>query len=776
MLPLLYGILCFALYGAGRAIKLKPSLAAFLCLSFLPLAFTSRGFLPGQTLAPTASLAGVPPWSHSRSNEPGERTNPLLFDALSQFEPWRQAAREDLLFNRHQGSGAALLGNAQSAALFPLEIVARIPAPPKATVFVQAGKLLIAGWGFFLLLRLLALREASALIGSFLFVGSGFLQFWRLHPISTVAAISPWLILATIRLMRRTTPAAAVGVAVAASLAVSAGHPETLAHLLLLAPACLLYMRRHRWAKTVAWLAVSAALAVGLSLPVLVPVVQNLLASDEWSRRVERNDVDQIELPLHRALPRALPVFQTTALGDPLTGDWSGPENILETAGGSVGVAPLALLALLPGLRRRRREVVLWLLLGLFLLGCAIHLPLVSRPLGWVPLLRTSLLKRLQFEWVFALSLACAMLTDGALRRKRFPGVLAAAALLSALVSSICLATGRLDQRAWLDLLACAVIGAALSLRVGPRTRAAAIAAAVLVPRVALFSAWVPPAAESTFYPRTPAIDFVAAQIGSHRVAGLGGALLPDSAAFFGLEDVRAYDPVSYAGYARLLRYHHRAAAVGWATFSDPGDPLLRLLGVKFVFAASRSKEPGARVAYRGRDATVYEVVDPAPRVFVPRSLVTVDDSDEALRTLSTNAYTPSIAVMLGSPQALRPNGEAVVGEISVESRAIRTTVTAISPTLVATNQPRIPGWRAYVDDEPTHIETTDTAFIAARVRPGFHRLVFRYEPAYWASSWLLFAATAALALVLLTFGRSISSRQNAAALQRQRKIFKATR
>ena len=144
---------------------LGAAAAAVLVLSLLPLAFTARGFLPATTLAPTGLLAGVPPWAQPErvaAIEAEAPANPLLLDPLSQFLPWREAARHDLLFNPAQGSGAALLANGQSAVLYPTEVLARRLPAFRAATFSQAARLLVAAWGMFLLARALLAGAAGS--------------------------------------------------------------------------------------------------------------------------------------------------------------------------------------------------------------------------------------------------------------------------------------------------------------------------------------------------------------------------------------------------------------------------------------------------------------------------------------------------------------------------------------------------------------------------------------------------------------------------------------
>ena len=139
--------------GGRRA---SPLAALFLCL--LPLAYTATGFLKERTLAPTRMFVGVAPWADpelvARAAEGASATNPVLLDPVSQMIPWSRAARDDLLFNPAQGAGAALLGNGQSAVLFPTEVASRLLAPFRAVTYSQAARLLLAAWGMFVLIRL----------------------------------------------------------------------------------------------------------------------------------------------------------------------------------------------------------------------------------------------------------------------------------------------------------------------------------------------------------------------------------------------------------------------------------------------------------------------------------------------------------------------------------------------------------------------------------------------------------------------------------------------
>ncbi len=588
--------------GAAGARRLPPlpPLLVVLFLTLLPLCFTVRGFLPGTTLSPTPMLQGVPPWAEPVRVEAMAAEappNPLLLDPLSQFIPWREAARRDLLFNPAQGAGAALLGNGQSAVLYPTEVLARLLTPFRATTFSQAARLLVAGWGMFLLALVLLAprrrREApdggamrpvaclggtpaaflAALASAVVWVGSGFLQVWRLHPHTLVAATVPWILFFLVRLARQPGPRSAVGLAVTGAVAVAAGHPETLLHALLfglLLTGLVLWSDRSArpgaWAsgsgprgvrgvgRTVAWGAAAALLAALLAAPLLLPFVENLRVSSEWVLRRDSGTV--VERPLQESIQRLRPTFALYALGDPrveeppVRGDdapaaeagppatpwpepwadpWSGPENLAELAGGWVGAVALllAVLALGHPSPRRRRLAVGLLVVGVVGLLVSVHLVWFSRPFAEVPLLRESLLKRLSIWWALAMAIL-AGLGLGRWLEGEVPFFRPALVASAAAAMAVSLAAGgpfrsvpAVTVYEWVPLLLVAVALCAvpwLGARGGGRRAVERgvvllVFALLLIPPVALLGGWVPAVSAAGFYADTLATRFVAERL-----------------------------------------------------------------------------------------------------------------------------------------------------------------------------------------------------------------------------------------------------------------------
>ncbi|HEX2254017.1 MAG TPA: hypothetical protein VHQ65_12175, partial [Thermoanaerobaculia bacterium] len=450
LLILLYLALAAMLaLAAGRPLA-RVSPAAALLLALLPLAYTAEGFLPGRTLSPTPLLAGVSPWAEANRTAEvarvSESVNPLLLDAATQFLPWREAARRDLLFNPSQGGGAALLANGQSAVLFPTEALARLLTPFRAVTFSQAARLLLAAWGMFLLARRLGTGELAALVAAAAWTGAGFLQVWRLHPHTLVAATTPWIVLALLALAGHPGRRSAAALAVAGAAGLAAGHPETLLHavlfgLLLLAGTLWIGRRgaggdggdgrgarsaldrpaaAGRPSRVVGWGIVGALLSLLLAAPLLLPFVENLVVSHEWVKRRAGGTVVEEE-SVAASLERLRPTFSPLALGDPLAGTWHGPENFSELSGGAMGSAALLLAGLAFHRRRHRRLATVLLAVGLMGLLVSIHLPVVSKPFGLVPLLKESLLKRLSLWWALAVAMLAALGVEAWWQARRDP-------------------------------------------------------------------------------------------------------------------------------------------------------------------------------------------------------------------------------------------------------------------------------------------------------------------------------------------------------------------
>ncbi|HEX6179416.1 MAG TPA: YfhO family protein, partial [Thermoanaerobaculia bacterium] len=291
---------------------------------------------------------------------------------------------------------------------------------------------------------------------------------------------------------------------------------------------------------------------------------------------------------------------------------------------------------------------------------------------------------------------------------------------------------------------------------------------------------WMPNLDSRMFYPATPIIEKLQELRHSarepFRITGTGPVLFPNTSAIYGLEDVRAHDPMTGARYIGLLRelsgYDPSNYFAPWADFNTR---LLDFLNVRYIATTTDVADLGDpnryQVVYEGRDGKVFENTSALPRVFPIRNVVLEFRDDVFIALLkkhedwATTALLDRLPVesdtMRNDLLAPRPRDapEAMTRIVSGGSRRLRVNVSAPRYSLIATSIQWWPGWRVRTNDralEPLKINATFVGFV---VPPGRHEVEIVYSPtSFWVGVWLALAT----AMVLLTVGLSRRLRRDA--------------
>jgi hypothetical protein len=184
---------------------LPYALFAILVLVFLwrPI-FTGRALLPGDYLAQMA------PWSSvAKAPNPLPQWNPLQWDAIAQFYPWRVFYARSMLaghiplWNPHQFCGTPFLANGQSACLYPPNLVFLIFGPITAFTILAALHLFLAQMFMYWLMRELGVKELGGIVAAIVFAFSAFMVLWLELP--TFVSVAVWLPLALMLVQRAVT-------------------------------------------------------------------------------------------------------------------------------------------------------------------------------------------------------------------------------------------------------------------------------------------------------------------------------------------------------------------------------------------------------------------------------------------------------------------------------------------------------------------------------------------------------------------------------------------
>ena len=147
---------------------------------------------------PAGLLGHIAPWKNHLGLETLPPWNPLRWDGIAQFYPWRSFAAQSVragtlpFWNPYQFCGTPFVANSQSAVFYPGNILFYL-VPDTARAFGLSAilHLTLCGWFTSLLLRRLRCSEAAALTGGIVFAFSAWQVSWLQLP--TFLATSCWL-------------------------------------------------------------------------------------------------------------------------------------------------------------------------------------------------------------------------------------------------------------------------------------------------------------------------------------------------------------------------------------------------------------------------------------------------------------------------------------------------------------------------------------------------------------------------------------------------------
>lgn len=162
----------------------------------LALIFLWRSTFTGEVFLPATLLSHVAPYSVNAHSETLPPWNPLRWDGIAQFYPWRHFAAETIrsgrlpLWNPYQFCGTPFVANSQSAVFYPGNLLFYLLPTAQAFHASALLHLTLCGWFLYLLLRRLHCSEGAALLGGVVYAYSAWQVAWLQLP--TFLATSCW--------------------------------------------------------------------------------------------------------------------------------------------------------------------------------------------------------------------------------------------------------------------------------------------------------------------------------------------------------------------------------------------------------------------------------------------------------------------------------------------------------------------------------------------------------------------------------------------------------
>jgi len=325
----------------------------------LVCAFLWRPILKGEALLPGDYLAQMSPWNTViKPSSPPPQWNPLQWDAIAQFYPWRvfyaRSMHEGVipLWNPHQFCGTPFLANGQSAVLYPLNLVFLIFDPITAFTVYAALHLFLAAVFTYLLLRELGCREAGGIVGGVCFAFCAFMVLWLELPTFVGAAVwLPLVLLLIHRAVERRSLFYGMLAGAAQATAFLAGHFQIAFYVALVAGLWWLWKLGEVWraeGKTYAVLKVVvpfiafAVIAGLIAAPQVLPTVE-LAQNSHRVRDITLEGYDRFvsnAVPAYRLVTAFIPGF----FGNPSRGDYFlGSAADYMEYGLYIGILPLIL-------------------------------------------------------------------------------------------------------------------------------------------------------------------------------------------------------------------------------------------------------------------------------------------------------------------------------------------------------------------------------------------------------------------------------------------------
>lgn len=775
-----------------------------------------------RVLVPADILMMHPPWRQAGSAEP---QNSLLADQVEEFYPDRLLVRDAIrsgrlpLWNPFAAGGRPLLGNGQSAALFPLNALSYVLPVAVSFGWIAWMKLSLAGLGTYALLRSLERSAVASTAGASAFMLCGYLVLWLNHPQTNVAIWLPMLLLATRALGRTPGPWQVLGVAGIIALQFFGGRPDISLHVLAAATAYLIVLvvprspeprvvRRGR-----VLMAFAAALGLGAAVAAvqLVPLAEYLGESSVVEQRAAQTGQGIFRAP--RLLEVPLLVFPYL-YGTPVQprndfGTVLGVRNFSEACGGYVGVAVQILAVLAVVFHWRDRTVRFLAGLGVVCWLVALDVPPIAQAVtlaiggGLVRSNRLLLLVAFALACLAAFGLDAAAERMSATARRRLSTALIVAALV---VSVTVLAAVMTVDRRWDELLdhgrarlfalyqaapsaerqaslaewttrlpwiAAGIRRAVLSPTITAvflvltalwlggvlgRTRTATLARAAVIPLIVadlwLFGYWYNPKVErERVFPTTASLEFMKREAGASRVLGLDKVLLENTAAVYGISDMRGEDGINVRRYADLLVStwsRPMRNLFDTSRYPDPESRLVDLLAVKYVAVDGKLDGPKFRHVYDG-EMSIYENTQALRRAYVVFQWVSAPSRERAWALVRASDFDPRTTVVLEGWSGPQSGGDATgtasvdVARIAAESVDLRVRLSA--PGFLVLSDVFFPGWHAAVDGAATPIYRANYAFRGLALPAGEHVVQFWFRPrSLTVGGWISAAGVAAMA------------------------------
>jgi len=284
-----------------------------------------------------------------------------------------------------------------------------------------------------------------------------------------------------------------------------------------------------------------------------------------------------------------------------------------------------------------------------------------------------------------------------------------------------------------------------------------------LIPTARLYTLGFP---VSDLLLETPALNFLRQQSGLWRVYSSHGELPYAPAAEYGIEAAEGLLALQMGHYVELIKQASGCLIEGYGTgvppcltsevdrtvyqTAQPQPALLGLLNVRYVLTSLAYDDPDLELVADFGETRIYENRRWLPRAFVLFHARALPDQAAVLEALPQ--VDPGKTALLAEPLPYLPGEPLPPVQAEVTSRSangMEVQVQISQPGLLVVSRTWMPGWRAWVDGQPTRVHRVDYALQGVYLASGEHDVRFLYKPAGWQWGWPLSLAAFAVATII---------------------------
>lgn len=687
--------------------------------------------------------------------------NFLITDPVRQQIPWRKQAVEYWKngvvpsWDAWSFSGTTLIGNIQTGAFYPLNILFFIFSFPVVWSLLIISQPLLCGIFLYLFLRNKRLEILPSLVGAVSFMFCGFSVAWLTWgTIVSTWAWAPLALLAVDKLhdqgiQNKNTWRFLFILSIICSF--FAGHLQIFLYSVIFISTYAVWMRGRQRLSGIPLVHVGVVLGITLiTFPVWFSMIRWLPATSRLAQGAVWTH-EGFFIPLRHLIQFFVPDY----FGNPTTLNYWGVWNYGEMVG-YIGIAGLLLAAL--GVSS---QTLFWVVMIVFSLLFAVDSPIAQLPFRMhVPILSTLQPTRLLVVVDFCLAVLSAYGLSYVLKKARKKSVVIAAfvvgvvllglwisvlfpGLFAISVQNVLVAKRNMILPTILYVFV-VVILFVLTTRIKTKKEIKLVLGGVIV-LVMLFDifrfGWkfTPFIEERYFYPQTQTLILLQTQAKPFRIMATDDRILPPNVnEYYGIESVAGYDPIHTGRYEEYIAAMERGTPdikppFGYERIMAPKNihsPLFQLLNVRYVLSFDDLTKDGFKPVIQEGETKVFENMHVIPRVYWAKDVVYKSDKQAVMDALYDPAFIPGESAVIENPVDVLNIPLSSSETVNIEkykSNELHIRVSTANTRLLVIGNMFDDGWRAMVDDKSSKIFRTNYIFMGLVIPEGNHEIYLRY-------------------------------------------------